>query len=334
VANSNLAITAIRNTTIENFVAATLDQIGWTLLFRAMSIEALGDAVRLHPDAVIIAAEDFGIERNSISNPLIILESGQELTGFALHELLRRINDIDTSQTPTIARCTSNVTVIATVDSGIGGSTVAMNIAHENSRLGRKTLLLDFNSVSPVLARYFDVQRINRKISPTQFGFSLGEASEISFLGEIAREAEDFDQVVIDLGTLPSTEHLVSGVRIHEVAARWSLQSASTINLVARSDADSLNRLKVFAPYLLQQLQVPLPKILLVSHSPLSPRNARAIKASAAEIFGGEVRQLPRDARAIERATLERVPLMKSAPKSPLARELASMVVPLHQRGR
>lgn len=331
---TNSAITAIRNIAIENFVAATLEQIGWTLVYRAISIEALAQAAVNHPGALIIAAEDFGIDPSSFSNSTLFLDARQELTAFHLQDSLRNIETEKTPHQPTLSLCTSEVTVVSTLDAGVGGSTSAINIAYQISRMGRKTLLLDFNTEGPSLARYFDTQRINRSIAPTPSGFFIAEASDISFMKEIVSEADEFDEVVIDLGKLPNRERLLSGVRIHEVLSRWSVQSSSHNFIVCRGDAESIDRMKSSQPFLALRSDAPLPTILLSSHSVLSSRDVKALIAKAAEVFGGDVRVLPRDHRSIEAAQSKHAPLSEIAPKSPLAREFSSIVASPRKRGR
>ena len=331
---SRSAITAIRNIKKESFVASTLDHIGWTLLHRATDSHGLAIATNKYPDAIVIAADDFTINKSGIVNSIITLDSKEVLTEFYLQDLLRRVDESSTPQYFTPSPCASLVTVVATVDSGIGGSTCAINIAYEKNHQGRKTLLLDFNNESPAISRFFDVQRINRRISPSRFGFSIGEVSELTSFGEIVVEADTFDEVVIDLGRMPTEERLISGVRIHEVLARWSVQSAAMILLLSRSDEDSLKRLENTKSILQRSSSQVKPIALLLSQSALSGRERRAIHESAERLFGRDFRHLPREARLVERAAAERSPVAHLSPKSLLAQEIASICKQESKRGR
>jgi hypothetical protein len=224
--------------------------------------------------------------------------------------------------------------VIATLDSGTGGSSCAINFAYEKSLFNRETLLLDFNQENPYLARYFDLQRVNRKIVKTRFGFSISEVSETAYLAEVSVAANSFDEIFIDLGKVPPVAHLISGVRVREIATRWSLQSASALYIVTRGSTDSLARLKALSSALSQQAVIPTPTILLISQSSISGRERRTIIEEAERVFDGEVRYLPRDIRALEQAATHRSPIKPIAPKSLLAREFSSIIGAADKRGR
>jgi MinD-like ATPase involved in chromosome partitioning or flagellar assembly len=325
VVKNNSAITAIRNIRQESFVAANLDLIGWTLTYRATDKEGLLAATRSHPSSLVIVGDDFNIEGLVFSNPAIVINSKEELGDNQLQDLLREVNESDTPQSLSLPPCSAEVTVVATVDSGLGGTTCAIEIAYEKSRLGKSTLLLDFNTNNPTLSDYFDVQRINRKVLPSSLGFSLAEVSELSNIHAITQESSAFDEVVIDLGRIPSSEHLVSGVRIHEVLARWSLQSASKFLLLSRSDYRSLQKLARVTSQLERTSSFIKPIALLVSHLTVTGRERREISQSAATFYSGEVRFLPRDPRLVERAAKERLPIALISPKSPLVQEFASL---------
>ena len=334
MANNNSAITAIRNIRQESFVAANLDLIGWTLIFRATDKEGLLVAARSHPTALIIAGDDFSIDGIAFPNPVIEIKSKEVLEGNQLQDLLRRVNESDTPKPLSIPLCSSEVTVVSTVNSGLGGTTCAIEIAYEKSRLGKSTLLFDFNPSNPTLSRHFDIQRINRKVVPSSLGFSLAEVSELSHILAITQEANAFDEVVIDLGRIPSSEHLVSGVRIHEVLARWSLQSASRFLLISGSDDGSLQNLARVTSQLERTSSFIKPIAILLSHHTVTGRERRETLESAAALYNGDVRFLPWDPRLVERAAKERVPIAQIAPKSPYVQEIASICKREVKRGR
>ena len=123
MANNNSAITAIRNIRQESFVAANLDLIGWTLIYRATDKEGLLVAARSHPTALIIAGDDFSIDGIAFPNPVIEIKSKEDLEGNQLQDLLRRVNESDTPKPLSIPPCSSEVTVVSTVNSGLGGTT-------------------------------------------------------------------------------------------------------------------------------------------------------------------------------------------------------------------
>ena len=330
----NSAITAIQNTRLESFVAANLNQIGWNLIYRATDKEGLFTTAQNHPAALVIAGDDFNLEGATLSNPLIVIKSKEDLGEGKLQDLLRGVTESDAPQPFSIPSCSANVTVVATVDSGLGGSTCAIEIAYDKARMGKRTLLLDFNISNPTISRYFDIQRINRNIVPSTLGFSLAEVSDHSNIRVITEESNAFDEVVIDLGRIPTPEQFVSGVRIHEVLARWSLHSASTFLLLTRSDFASLQVLSRITSQLERSTSLIKPIALLVSNLTVTGRERREILQNSAALYKGEARFLSRDPRLVERATRERLPIAQIAPKSPLAREFSSLSKREDKRGR
>ena len=334
MAKTKSAITAIRNIKQESFVAATLHEMGWNLLYRATTTDGLLTASEKYPDALIIRSADFTTGKSAILNASLLLDDREVLTGARLQDLLRTIDEVEPLQSRAVPLSLSHVTLVATVDSGIGGSTCAINMAYEKAQQGAKTLLLDFNTSNPTFSRFFDVQHINRKISPSRFGFSLGEVSEITLFEEFAQSSNEFDEVVIDLGKIPKSEELISGRRLHEVLARWSMQSASSLFIITRSDAEKLKKLKALLSQLSKDSDASRTTILLVSQLAISGRESRTKCEKASEILGRPVRFLPRDLRAVEQATLERVPLSKIAPKSLLAQEISSIMSASSKQGR
>lgn len=325
MAKTQSAITAIRSMKDESFVASTLAEMGWILQYRATYAEGLQRSVEKYPDAIIIATEDFLSEISVFPNPIICLGTNIELTKLSLQELLRQVDKNEMQKSPTIPLSQVKTTLVATLDAGIGGSTCAMNIAYEKSALGSKTLLLDLNQDNPYLSQYFDIQRINRKIAPSQSGFSLSEVADILYFSELAKSVNEFDEVVIDFGKLLTGERFNSGVRIREIAARWSVYSATSIFIISRADAHSLTRLKKLAPEILKLSREIRPTILLISQGSIAARERKSLIKEAEEVFDCAVRYLPRESRMLERAVTEKVPLSQISPKSLLSREFASM---------
>ncbi len=334
MANNNSAITAIRNIRQESFVAANLGQIGWNLIYRATDKEGLLIAARSHPTALIIAGNDFNIDKLVFSNPVMIINSKEDLESNQLQDLLRRVNESDVPEPLSIPPCSAEVTVVSAINSGLGGTTCAIEIAYHKSLLGKSTLLLDFNSSNPTLSRYFDIQRINRKVVPSSCGFSLAEVSELSTIVALTHEANAFDEVVIDLGRIPSAEHLVSGVRIHEVLARWSLQSASQFLLISGSADGSLQNLARVTSQLERTAAFIKPITILFSHHTVTGRKRREMLESAATLYNGDVRVLTWDSRLVERAAKERASIAQIAPKSPFVQEITSLCKREVKQGR
>lgn len=320
---TNLAITAIRNIALESVIAESLHRMGWQLIYRATSLEGLEQVLIAHPDAVLIAADDFLLNKAQLTKR--ILWVNQSIGEYELQEQLRKL-DQESPQAPTIKPLRrATVSVVATIDSGIGGSTLAINLAHEIAVSRGRTLLLDFNSFNPYLSRYFDIQRINRTFALTPFGFTIGEISDQLHFAEMALAAEEFDHVVIDLGRSLSAKELISGQRLQESLGRWALQSAQTLYLLARIEGQSIARLMNASAELAAGAISVLPTYVFVSQSAPSTRERRQILDNAKSSLSGSAYLLSRDVRNLSKAANERVPLAKVAPKSALAREISAI---------
>lgn len=315
------AITAIRSIAVENKIAESLHRAGWELIYRATNRDDLEKMLPIYPDAIIIAAEDFLPQSNRLERKMIWVTAK---TGeYELHTDLRNLAQDSAQPSDAVSPLTTKVSVVATVNSGVGGSTMAINLAYESTQSGSNTLLLDFNSDNPFLSRYFEMQRINRTFAPTPFGFTIGEIANFSQCAVKAQEANDFDHVVIDLGRIPEAREVISGQRIHDCLARWSLQSAQNLYLLARGDDLSIPELKEKS----SQLRTFTPSVrmtyVFISQSPPSTKERRLLMDSARSCLSGEVFLLTRDVRNLSKARIERAPLAVVAPKSVLAHEIS-----------
>lgn len=304
-------------------IAESLHRAGWDLIYRATSREGLEKVLLTYPEAIIIAAEDFLSRKTAFERKIIWVTSS---TGeYELQSDLRNLDQDSMQNRRSLSPLTTKVSVVTTVDSGIGSSTLAMNLAYESAQSGIKTLLLDFNPYNPFLSRYFDIQRINRTFAPTPCGFTIGEISDISESVAMAQEADGFAHVIIDLGRAPAVEEVISGQRIHDFLARFSLQSAEHLYLLARGQEQSIANLRKKSEELKSLAPVIHMKYVFISQAPSSARVRRHFLESAKSCLGGGVHLMSRDVRNLSKATMERAPLAHVAPKSPLAREIAEL---------
>lgn len=319
----NQAITAIRDIALENMVAESLHRVGWELIYRATSNEELERVLRSHPEAILIGAEDF-LSRTARYERRIIWVT--KTTGeHELHSDLRNLTQNSAQHPTSIPPIATKVSVITTVESGIGGSTVAINLAYESAQSGSKTLLLDFNTPNPFLSRFFEIQRINRTIAPTSFGFAIGEISDFSLCAVVAQEANLFDHVIIDLGRTPVAKEVISGQRLHESLVRWSLESVDNLYLLARGEEPSILQMKEKIKELKTLAVSDLMTSVFIAQSPQSTRERRHFLDSARSCLSGGLYLLTRDVRNLSRARIERVPVAAIAPKSVLAHEISQL---------
>ena len=317
------AITAIRDIAVESKIAESLHHLGWELIFRATNQEGLQRALKDNPDVVLVTAEDFLITNFEISVRTVRVD--RTVGEYELQELLRNIKAESTQQPPSIPLLRKSVSVVTTVDSGIGGSTLAINLAYESAQSGKSTLLFDFNVLNPNISRYFDLQRINRTATPTRFGFTVGEVSDFSHFAEMALAADSYDHVIIDLGRSLNSKELLSGQRLHEALSRWAIQSAKNLYLIARGDESSLLRFTDKSEQLMTGTTTIAPHCVLIPQTTPSARARRQLIDKATSLNSGEPTFLSRDARNLSKAAVEQMPLAIAAPKSALVREISML---------
>lgn len=317
---------------MESKIAESLHHLGWELIFRATNQEGLESALNAYPDAILIAAEDFLSKTSQITARSVWVD--RTVGEYELQELLRNVNLESTHFPTSIPLLGTSVSVVATVDSGIGGSTLAINLAYESAQSGKTTLLFDFNLFNPTFSRYFDLQRINRRLVLTRFGFTVGEISGYSHFAEMAQEAQGYDHVIIDVGRYPNGKEILSGQRLHEVLSRWAIQSTQNIYLLARGEDQSLPRFIEKSEQLMAGATGAFPQCVLISQATTSARERRKLIDKASSLQSGAVSCLTRDVRNLSKAAIERTPLAIAAPKCVLAREISSLYRSSSKGGR
>ena len=331
------AITAIRDTTQEGFIAGALLRIGFNVIHRATSVDGLSSAMEKNPGAIIVASEDFTASTFSVQNKILTIAttskknaSGKYVnptSDFELQELLRAPEVDDRLVQRRVPALSCDVTVVSGIYSGIGVSTMALNIAQEIAQLGESTLLLEVNQPSPFLSEHLDIPHINRGIVPTSYGFSVGEITSLETLTRFSEEAQGFSRVVLDLGKLDPIEQILRGNRLEDISSTWALQSATRILLLTRSSSKSVRNIEVTTRELRESALGKVPMIGVVLQSALGRRERNLVTSQVRDATKAHVAIFSRDFRAISKADEVGASLYFVSPKSALRSEILTQLI-------
>ncbi len=299
-------LTAIRDSELENSVAATIAGRGWVLALRGTSSSQISRYLSENPKVHLIASSDFrGLEELLIYSPTIVNKESDQSIAEQLEAIV--FNSVEHQHNlPLIhQQCIAFISPLRRV----GTTTYAINHAKYASENGLRTLLIDGAIDSPSLARYLNLHQISHEpqnLTPTLALFEItGEAS----LEKLRHCAPGFDAIYIDLGELKKF-HYESGRRMHERVTRWGLSSATKVNLVTTSD---------FETSLTTQGDI---NEIVVCEENLTGRKRHLFIESLEAKRGRSVTLYPRDSEAISRGRAKSGFLIEEAPKSLLARTI------------
>jgi hypothetical protein len=336
-----VAITAIRDMKQEGFIAASLQRLGWKVLYRATSIDGLLQQIDEKSDLLIVASDDFrGIERIHEASLIKIrgdahgVDSPSKLDPRSEHELQKilqtYLHDLQNTGAQ-LQPFPGKILAFASIGRSVGTSTIALNLAQEIYLQEEATLLVDANFSHPTFARYFDLHGITRISKVSSFGFSVAEIAQIDDLNRLNERSPEFDCLLVDMGQLQISQRTAIGRRLEDCVTSWVLQSMASLHIVTRDNVDdfkelssALSEIRGIAPL------APIHHIITLNEV-LSRREREKRAQTAREITGIEVTLLSRDRKSLERAAAQRSTLAESAPKSLLRNE---MVIHLDECGR
>lgn len=329
-----LAITAIKDMEQEGAIAASLIRSGWKVLYRATSPELLQENLLRFSDAVLLLSDDFiAAEKVQFENLILIRGRSHPLgqegvfapkSDFELGELIRNRRTEIAPEKILIPATQSKVIALASIQGGVGTSTLAQNVADQLSQLGKRTLLVEANSGSAELADHFelhDIRSQEREFAPNLYLFEITDLAQLIHLGAIA---EEFHCIVIDLGLLGGRS--LSGGRIDDRIFQWVAHSQGHIILTSGSfrksidrSGRSVKRLREIAPILKVNLAITV-------DAPTSRRERMKLESEISEKLSIQVATFSRDHKAVE-ATRERATtLHRCLPRSLINREIGQYV--------
>lgn len=321
------AITAIADVRLEGSVTTSLHRLGWEVAYRATSEAGLISALNEYPKALVISSDDFrSLHHITPARQISLPSKTKSITDGELRELLRNLDQGQGSQRRTLEPTKARIYLVASNGRTVGASTIALNLAQELSKFAGSTLLLDCNSWSPYLARHLSINGINREIAITPFGFSVGEIQSRDSLNQLATSLRSYDRIIIDYGQLQNSIVKANGRRAHEEIFFWAIHAQSSLLLLSRNDAKSLEE----AARTMEEIKQLNPGIkrhlLLTLTSVLSRRErARLVENSAAR-FGASCSLISRDRRSVLEMEEKGSTFSEVAPRSLVLGELRELM--------
>jgi cellulose biosynthesis protein BcsQ len=329
------AITAIRSVEQEGFIAASLMNLGWRVLYRATSPLRLQEELENYPDAALFLSDDF-FAYESLSSKNLFLLRGRSFplgrvgesdprTTFELEEFIRSAGNSNQSKITVYPATQSKVIAIMSAEGKIGATTFAINLADQLSISGERVLLVDCDLAHFSIAQHFEVHDIRGKVREIHPHLSLFEVSERSHLESLAAVAATFDSIVIDLGRIQGL--MKSGARLLDLLITWMEHSHALALFSTGNSKKSIERSLSTAENL-SRCASGL-KVEFVAHpdSVLSRGDRKALAIHLTDKSGNPCEIFTRDRRAVQLCEESHSTLSVRAPKSTLTREISQFVV-------
>jgi len=338
----NQAVTGISNTEQEGFIAASLKRLGWEVVFRATTIDALRKYLDRNPEVQLLLSDDFrGISEVLDQDPIIfrgrshpflsggidLPESDQELSLILQNSLLQR-----QGQPLRIPPHSGTLIAFASIGRGHGTTTIALNVAQEIALNGSSVLFIDGHVFHPQVAHMYSFNGLTKSIKVTEFGFSVTEVSSLEWLHSILVDLARFEYIIVDLGELLISEQTHGGRRFGDIFLAWIVQSCSQLNIVLPSGDHRLEEIPAKLRLLGSLSPALHPDLIIAASSVLGKRDRERIQMEAKEVTGLDSFIYPRDNRSLDLVKKGSGTLATSAPKSHLRLELNTHLATYQRR--
>ena len=325
------AITAIKDMEQEGSIAASLQRLGWKVIYRATSPDLLIEKLALYPDAALLLSDDF-IDPREISLSRIALlrgraeaiaEVGVKIPGndFELGELLRGLSRERAPARIVIPATQAQVIAFASTHGGVGTTTLAINVADQVSALGKKVLLVDACSARGSIAEHFEVHDIRSRARELSAELSLFEIAELAQLIHLARIASSFEYIIVDLGIV--TERNFSGARVIDQTMQWIAHSQGKFIVTCSGNQKAITRNLQLIKELRSSAGLVKVESVIKLDVPLSRRDRAKLESENSEEYSTHISTWSRDVKSIQIARERGTTLRLSAPRSLAYREIS-----------
>ena len=351
-------ITAIADAQTESFIAATLFAQGWSVLFRAIDSDSLERYLRNNEEAVksailIFAPDLSGIthERLETMRPLV-----KQLVGFSknpdsdtalgeLHLLPNTATDLISLvrgfiRAPMLRQATqpssqerrAHVLAIGSAGSNTGCTTLAINIAMELSVMEKQTLLIDANFRAPSVTTLLSLRNVNsepgwRNIAPSLSVAEISQDQSISIETLMEQAIQNFDHVVIDLGSISGLSNRLTDRRWTSAMTTWSCDQGDEFMVVARPDVLGLHRLEQVTS-LIEMTSIRSPLSFVLNMRSMGRKGAEEearFLSITTPLRPLGVRVVPRDPRSTSAAEAQKSTLIEVNSRSVLRKAVAKI---------
>ena len=343
-------VTAIADPEFEGMISGALYADGWNVIARVLDSKSLQDFLEQFNKREILViystdlpglAPNFLLQTlNSATNFFGFVDSAgsdrnfpeisarpnspAELLGFIKGNI--RSPHLRTPLIQSLPTVRSKIISLGSTNHHSGNTTAAINISQESALLGNTTLLVDANFDSPSIASFLEVRKLAEEINCQDYSenFALMEvnhSSSNSFNNLMARAIQEFDVIVLDLGS-------VRNFATDLTDRRW----ASTVKIWANTFSHQfcLTSMISIIPSVQQKLTDQLFASLSIRANLVSlqvdSRN-RKINHEKPPINPKikVIRQLPWDSKVTDQALLARTPIASIAERTLIRKEFVSL---------
>ena len=270
-----VVITAIADVQFESFVAGTLFAQGWSVVFRAIDYQGLesycANNAQSAASALLIFSPDLaGITGESVAQftgrfkqivgfsdqsfsgdpfgelhkiPISVTDLVSVIRGFIRSPMMRPVSQISRHERK------SHVMSVGSAGSDTGCSTIALNMAMELSVLEKSTLLIDANFRAPSIAALIAIRNVRsesgwRNIAPNLAIAEIGQSEALSIDQFMESAVSNFDNIVIDLGSISGLSNRLTDRRWTSTMTTWSCDQGDELMVIARPDLLGIHRLE------------------------------------------------------------------------------------------
>jgi hypothetical protein len=199
---------------------------------------------------------------------------------------------------------------------------LALNYASEVAALGHKVLLVDAHLAHPSISTALQMHGARKSIIEVNNFLSLVEVNSLVALKLVEGASVEFDFIVIDIGELLLDEKVLIGLRLQDALFRVSVKSAQHCNLIIEENQFAQGELLARLPQLKKLSEVQDIRVHTYCDNPIAGNQRERFTKGIEEIFGLKTIPLIRDPRAIASQYEKGSPLVNSAPKSNLRRQI------------
>ena len=348
-----VAMTAISHPDSEGFISGALFEQGWSVQFRALDADSLLESVQSFTGkelSIFISTDLDGLDNDKLE---ILKTLSQKLYLFAApHSALQFQGAVtfpeSTLELATLIRSkqrapliqsqrqsekiTARVIAIASAGHGYGTTTLALNLAHELAILGKRTLLVDADPVTPSISQLLNQRQLRESKSWRSLheNLSLMELCQDN-IGENIAALDDastsFDFIILDLSILTNLSTQLTGRRWDSEGLIWASKYADQLWITAKSDLRGIEQLNHVVRDLVANEIKPKIRLVQVAHTlgRKTESELEKISLAAVQIKTLSPLAIPHDAKATTEASERQISLAECNPRGALRKSLEKL---------
>jgi MinD-like ATPase involved in chromosome partitioning or flagellar assembly len=345
-------ITAIPDPEFEGLVSGALYQQGWDVVARVMDISELRTALLQGSDRKILVIYSLDLGGITINEINSLATSEISFFGFAdqsgndrgFKNIFARPNSPDElillilenirfagARTPLLhgaKKCRSKVIAIGGVGHTTGNTTIAINVAQEIALIGRRVLLVEANFQAPSISFYLDLRKVSQEILWREVSekFSVMELTQENISGfdsRVISAGDEFDVVVIDLGSLAFLTEELSDRRWVSAVKIWATRYADEFIFTIGNTPIDLKRFEDFSKKF-SGLSIGANTHLVLTEA-TDKRSSNHLLSKEIKVRNSTRSSLPWDSRTCLATIAERSTLALTGSRSALRKEIQKL---------